>query len=82
MSSEGDPGGQVSTTALSTVAVQAGDTQIIVAVLKCGQLVHLQLTEAHPDLLEIGNNQDESMKLLAEHDQLLGKLKVKRYLSK
>ncbi|XP_047670586.1 coiled-coil domain-containing protein 141 isoform X2 [Tachysurus fulvidraco] len=75
MSSEGDPGGRVSTTALSTVAVQAGDTQIIVAVLKCGQLVHLQLTEAHPDLLEIGNNQDESMKLLAEHDQLLGKLK-------
>lgn len=34
MSSEGDPGGQASTTALSTVAVQAGDTQIIVAVLK------------------------------------------------
>lgn len=34
MSSEGDPGGQVSTTALSTVAVQAGDTQIIVTVLK------------------------------------------------
>ncbi|XP_017325747.1 coiled-coil domain-containing protein 141 isoform X3 [Ictalurus punctatus] len=75
MSSEGDPGGQASTTALSTVAVQAGDTQIIVAVLKCGELVQLQLTEAHPDLLEIGNNQDETKKLLEEHDQLLFKLK-------
>ncbi|KAG7330838.1 hypothetical protein KOW79_004807 [Hemibagrus wyckioides] len=75
MSSEGDPGGQVSTTTLSTVAVQAGDTQIVVAVLKCGELVQLQLTEAHPDLLEIGNNQDESKKLLEEHDQLLVKLK-------
>ncbi|KAF4086617.1 hypothetical protein AMELA_G00085580 [Ameiurus melas] len=75
MSSEGDPGGQASTTALSTVAVQAGDTQIIVAVLKCGELVQLQLTEAHPDLLEIGNNQDETNKLLEEHDQLLVKLK-------
>ncbi|KAI4887776.1 hypothetical protein NFI96_017517 [Prochilodus magdalenae] len=75
MSSEGDPGGQPSTTALSTVAVQAGDTQIVVAVLKCGELVHLQLTEAHPDLLEIGNNQDESKKLLEEHDQLLASLK-------
>ncbi|XP_053090051.1 coiled-coil domain-containing protein 141 isoform X4 [Pangasianodon hypophthalmus] len=75
MSSEGDPGGQPSTTALSTVAVQAGDTQIIVAVLKCGELVQLQLTEAHPDLLEIGNNQDETKKLLEEHDQLLVKLK-------
>lgn len=38
MSSEGDPGGQVSTTALSTVAVQAGDTQIVVAVLKVTML--------------------------------------------
>uniref|UniRef100_A0AAR2KDP7 Ig-like domain-containing protein n=1 Tax=Pygocentrus nattereri TaxID=42514 RepID=A0AAR2KDP7_PYGNA len=75
MSSEGDPGGQPSTTALSTVAVQAGDTQIVVAVLKCGEFVNLQLTEAHPDLLEIGNNQDESKKLLEEHDQLLARLK-------
>ncbi|XP_060784928.1 coiled-coil domain-containing protein 141 isoform X3 [Neoarius graeffei] len=75
MSSEGDPGGQVSTTVLSTVAVQAGDTQIIIAVLKCGELVQLQLTEAHPDLLEIGNNQEETKKLLEDHDQLLVKLK-------
>ncbi|XP_072541513.1 coiled-coil domain-containing protein 141 [Salminus brasiliensis] len=75
MSSEGDPGGHPSTTALSTVAVQAGDTQIVVAVLKCGELIQLQLTEAHPDLLEIGNNQDESKKLLEEHDQLLARLK-------
>uniref|UniRef100_A0A8C1S548 Coiled-coil domain containing 141 n=1 Tax=Cyprinus carpio TaxID=7962 RepID=A0A8C1S548_CYPCA len=45
MSSEGDAGGQPSTTTISTVAVQAGDSQIVVAVLKCGELVHLQLTE-------------------------------------
>lgn len=44
--------------------------------LQCGELVQLQLTEAHPDLLEIGNNQDETKKLLEEHDQLLVKLKV------
>uniref|UniRef100_A0A8B9LMC5 Uncharacterized protein n=1 Tax=Astyanax mexicanus TaxID=7994 RepID=A0A8B9LMC5_ASTMX len=65
MSSEGDPGRDPSTTALSTVAVQAGDTQIIISVLKSGDLIQLQLTEAHPDLLEIGNNQEESRKLLA-----------------
>ncbi|XP_066497305.1 coiled-coil domain-containing protein 141 [Hoplias malabaricus] len=75
MSSEGDSGGQPSTTALSTVAVQAGDSQIIVSVLKCGDLVQLQLTEAHPDLLEIGDNQDESKKLLEEHELLLLRLK-------
>ncbi|XP_016355623.1 coiled-coil domain-containing protein 141-like [Sinocyclocheilus anshuiensis] len=75
MSSEGDVGGQPSTTTITTVAVQAGTSQIVVAVLKCGELVHLQLTEAQPNLLEIGNNQDETKKLLEEHEQLLAKLK-------
>lgn len=37
MSSEGDAGGQPSTTTISTVAVQAGDAQIVVAVLKVFQ---------------------------------------------
>lgn len=54
----------------------------VYVLLQCGELVQLQLTEAHPDLLEIGNNQDESKKLLEEHDQLLVKLKVTEYLSK
>lgn len=49
---------------------------VCVYVLKCGELVHLQLTEAQPNLLEIGNNQDETKKLLEEHEQLLAKLKV------
>ncbi|XP_048050442.1 coiled-coil domain-containing protein 141 isoform X2 [Megalobrama amblycephala] len=75
MSTEGDAGGQPSTTTISTVAVQAGDAQIVVAVLKCGELVHLQLIEAQPNLLEIGSNQDETKKLLEEHEQLLAKLK-------
>jgi len=44
--------------------------------LKCGELVHLHLIEAQPNLLEIGNNQDETKKLLEEHEQLLAKLKV------
>ncbi|XP_050974245.1 LOW QUALITY PROTEIN: coiled-coil domain-containing protein 141 [Labeo rohita] len=75
MSNEGDAGGQPSTTTISTVAIQAGDSQIVVTVLKCGKLVHLQLTEAQPNLLEIGNNQDETKRLLEEHEQLLAKLK-------
>uniref|UniRef100_A0A671SBI8 Coiled-coil domain containing 141 n=1 Tax=Sinocyclocheilus anshuiensis TaxID=1608454 RepID=A0A671SBI8_9TELE len=73
---DSDAGGQPSTTTISTIAVQAGDSQIVVAVLKCGELVHLQLTEAQPNLLEIGNNQDETKKLLEEHEQLLARLKV------
>ncbi|XP_048095477.1 coiled-coil domain-containing protein 141 isoform X1 [Alosa alosa] len=71
MSWEGDP----STTTISTVAVQAGDSQLVITVLKCGTLVELQLTEAKPNLLEIGANQEETKKLLTEHEQLLAKLK-------
>ncbi|KAL0963717.1 hypothetical protein UPYG_G00309930 [Umbra pygmaea] len=76
MSNEGDTGGRpAAMTTISTVAVQAGDSQIIVTVLKCGALVQLQLTEANPNLLEIGSNQDETKKLLDEHQQLMVKLK-------
>uniref|UniRef100_A0AAY4EX74 Ig-like domain-containing protein n=1 Tax=Denticeps clupeoides TaxID=299321 RepID=A0AAY4EX74_9TELE len=75
MSSEEDAGGQPSTTTISTVAVQAGDSQIVVSVLKCGAFVQLQLSDARPSLLEIGNNQEETKKLFTEHEQLLSKLK-------
>uniref|UniRef100_A0A8C7JM83 Coiled-coil domain-containing protein 141 n=1 Tax=Oncorhynchus kisutch TaxID=8019 RepID=A0A8C7JM83_ONCKI len=76
MSNESDTGGQpAATTTISTIAVQAGDSQIIVTVFKCEALVQLQLTEANPNLLEIGSNQDETKKLLHEHEQLLIKLK-------
>uniref|UniRef100_A0A8C8F5S8 Ig-like domain-containing protein n=1 Tax=Oncorhynchus tshawytscha TaxID=74940 RepID=A0A8C8F5S8_ONCTS len=76
MSNKSDTGGQpAATTTISTIAVQAGDSQIIVTVFKCEALVQLQLTEANPNLLEIGSNQDETKKLLHEHEQLLIKLK-------
>ena len=41
--------------------------------------MELQLTEAEPNLLEIGANQEETKKLLSEHEQLLVKLKVGPY---
>ncbi|RXN00523.1 Titin [Acipenser ruthenus] len=76
MSNEGDYRGQPSTTTISTVAVQAGDSRIIVALLKCGTLVKLQLAESTPNLLEIGSNQDETKKLLHGHEVMLAKLKA------
>ncbi|XP_035264086.1 coiled-coil domain-containing protein 141 isoform X1 [Anguilla anguilla] len=75
MSSEGDTRGQPSATTISTVAVQAGDSRLVVAVLKCGPLLQLQLAESTPNLLEIGSNQDETKKHLDEHEQLLTNLK-------
>ncbi|XP_030706619.2 coiled-coil domain-containing protein 141 isoform X1 [Globicephala melas] len=76
MSSQGSPGEESSTTTVSSVAVQAGDSKIVIAIIKCGKWVQLQLAESQPNLLEIGSNQDETKKLLHDHELLLAKLKA------
>ncbi|XP_072903216.1 coiled-coil domain-containing protein 141 isoform X4 [Hemitrygon akajei] len=76
MSSENNFGGRPSATTVSTVAVQIGDSRIVVAILKSGMCVELQLVESKPNLLEIGSNLDETKKLLNEHEILLVKLKA------
>lgn len=50
---------------------------VIVYLLQCGKWVKLQLAESTPNLLEIGSNQDETKKLLQDHEFLLAKLKVR-----
>uniref|UniRef100_A0A8C5LKX7 Coiled-coil domain containing 141 n=1 Tax=Jaculus jaculus TaxID=51337 RepID=A0A8C5LKX7_JACJA len=76
MSSKESPGVGVSTTTVSSVAVQAGDSKIVIAMVKCGKWVQLQLAESQPNLLEIGSSQDETKKLLHDHEILLAKLKA------
>uniref|UniRef100_A0A8D2DH75 Coiled-coil domain-containing protein 141 n=1 Tax=Sciurus vulgaris TaxID=55149 RepID=A0A8D2DH75_SCIVU len=76
MSGQGSPGVEFSTTTVSSVAVQAGDCRIVIAVIKCGKWVQLQLAESQPNLLEIGSSQDETKKLLHDHELLLAKLKA------
>ncbi|MEQ2302112.1 hypothetical protein AMECASPLE_003156 [Ameca splendens] len=61
-------------TALSTIAIQAGQSQIVASVLKSGCLIHLQLVQFQPGLCEIGSNQEENRILIQEHQQLLQKL--------
>ncbi|XP_036065446.1 uncharacterized protein ccdc141 isoform X2 [Oryzias melastigma] len=62
-------------TTLSTVAVQAGQSQTVISVLKSGSLVHLQLVQVQPGLCEVGSNQKENETLIQEQQQLLEKLK-------
>lgn len=50
---------------------------VIVYLLQCGKWVKLQLAESTPNILEIGSNQDETKKLLQDHESLLSKLKVR-----
>ncbi|XP_039711282.1 coiled-coil domain-containing protein 141 [Pteropus medius] len=76
MSSQGSLGVEFSTTTVSSVAVQAGDSKIVIAVIKCGKWIQLQLAESQPNILEIGSSQDETKKLLHDHELLLAKLKA------
>ncbi|XP_021102771.1 coiled-coil domain-containing protein 141 isoform X4 [Heterocephalus glaber] len=69
-------GAEFSTTTVCSVAVQAGDSKIVIAVVKCGKWVQFQLAESQPNLLEIGSSQDETKKLLHDHELLLTKLKA------
>lgn len=50
---------------------------VIMCLLQCGKWVKLQLAESTPNILEIGSNQDETKKLLQDHEFLLSKLKVR-----
>ncbi|XP_048342044.1 coiled-coil domain-containing protein 141 isoform X2 [Sphaerodactylus townsendi] len=75
MSKKSSPNSPPSTTTVSSVFVQAGDCRIVIAILKCGKWVELQLSESVPNLLEIGGNQEETKKLLQDHELLLSKLK-------
>ncbi|XP_040296944.1 coiled-coil domain-containing protein 141 isoform X1 [Bufo bufo] len=76
MSGEGNPTGQLSTTTVSSVAIQAGECRVVIAILKSGELVQLQVGEAVPNLLEIGESHDEAKKLLQDHSALLYKIKA------
>lgn len=76
MSSQRTPGVELSATTVSSVAVQAGNCRIVIAVIKSGKWVQLQLTESQPNLLEIGSSQNETKQLLHDHELLLAKLKA------
>ncbi|KAJ3591665.1 hypothetical protein NHX12_006797, partial [Muraenolepis orangiensis] len=62
-------------TTLSTVAIQAGQSQLVISVLKSGSVIHIHLAEVSPGLCEIGSDQKENQILVQEHQQLLTKLK-------
>ncbi|XP_043987577.1 trichohyalin isoform X2 [Gambusia affinis] len=69
-----DSSSKVSFTTLSSIAIQAGRTQIVASVLQSGSLIHLQLVQFQPGLCEIGSDRDENHILIQEQQQLLEKL--------
>nr|XP_043872981.1 uncharacterized protein LOC122761805 isoform X3 [Solea senegalensis] len=61
-------------TTISTIAIQAGQSQLVVSVLQSGSLVHLQLVQVQPSLCEVGSDQEENRTLIQELQQLKDKL--------
>uniref|UniRef100_A0A3B3UY23 Uncharacterized protein n=2 Tax=Poecilia TaxID=8080 RepID=A0A3B3UY23_9TELE len=71
-----DSSSKASFTTLSSIAIQAGRTQIVASVLQSGSLIHLQLVQFQPGLCEIGSDREENHILIQEQQQLLEKLQV------
>lgn len=66
-----------STTTISTVAVQAGRSKVVLAILRCGEWIRVRVHQMEPDLMEVGSTLEEALQLQQEHDQLLTKLQAK-----
>ncbi|CAH8612085.1 unnamed protein product [Schistosoma intercalatum] len=70
--------GYPTTTTISTVALQAGNARIVLAVLRCGSWIRVRIQRMEPDLYDIGANVDEARSLHEIHQHLCTKLASKQ----
>lgn len=66
-----------STTTISTVAVQAGKSRVVLAILRSGEWIQVRVHQMEPDIMDIGTNLEEARQLHQEHIGLLSQLKAK-----
>ncbi|CAF3636008.1 unnamed protein product [Rotaria sordida] len=74
-SSSGNP---LSTTTISTIAVQAGESSIILAILRSSDIVRVRIQQMEPDLMDIGSNLGDTIQYQTVHEELINKLKAKQ----
>ncbi|CAH8602960.1 unnamed protein product [Schistosoma mattheei] len=70
--------GYPTTTTISTVALQAGNARIVLAVLRCGSWIRVRIQRMEPDLYDIGASADEARSLHEIHQHLCTKLASKQ----
>ncbi|KAK8383211.1 hypothetical protein O3P69_011607 [Scylla paramamosain] len=70
--------GPASTTTISTIAVQSGDTRIVLALLQSADWLELRVVELTPGMVYLGTNLQEATKLLQAHEEVLAKLQSKQ----
>ncbi|XP_066257895.1 uncharacterized protein [Euwallacea similis] len=66
------------TTTISTIAVQSGKTRIVIALLHCGDWIHLKILEITPELTSLGNTLAEALELQKAHNEVLRQLQNKQ----
>lgn len=67
-----------STTTISSIAVQSGNTRLVIALLQSGDALELRIQELSPEMSDVGNNYEEALHLQQQHQQVLQKLQNKQ----
>ncbi|CAF3449488.1 unnamed protein product [Rotaria socialis] len=71
-------GNPLTTTTISTIAVQAGEARIVLAVLRSSDIVRVRIQQMEPDLMDIGSTLGDTIKYQNVHEELISKLKAKQ----
>ncbi|CAF1047343.1 unnamed protein product [Adineta ricciae] len=66
------------TTTISTIAVQAGEARIVLAVLRSSDIAQVRIQQMEPDLMDVGSNLEDTIKHQTVHEELISKLKAKQ----
>lgn len=72
------PAKMVSTTTISTIAVQSGSTRIIIAILRAGIHITIKILDMEPGIAYIGNNFGDAAELQMAHNEVIKSLQSKQ----
>eukprot|EP00094_Tigriopus_californicus_P002724 TCALIF_02628-PA protein Name:"Similar to unc-89 Muscle M-line assembly protein unc-89 (Caenorhabditis elegans)" AED:0.08 eAED:0.03 QI:0/0.71/0.12/1/1/0.87/8/85/2824 len=68
----------VSTTTISTIAVQSGSTRIIIAILRAGLHITIKILDMQPGIAYIGNSFGDAAELQMAHNEVIKSLQSKQ----
>ncbi|XP_063986915.1 muscle M-line assembly protein unc-89 isoform X2 [Diachasmimorpha longicaudata] len=66
------------TTTISTIALQSGNTRLVIALLQSGNYLRLQVIELYPELSKLGSTVESATNFATSHDEVLIHLKNKQ----
>ncbi|XP_076384943.1 uncharacterized protein LOC117223969 isoform X3 [Megalopta genalis] len=66
------------TTTISTIAVQSGETRLVIALLQSGEWLRLKVLEVQPELTKLGSSVEEATEFSSAHDEVLLRLQSKQ----